>query len=92
MNGLTKVFNGLVAVDDVGIIIDEGELFGLLGPNGAGKTTLIGMLSTMIMIPPTNGTARVWGGDYQKVYISIEKLIYLTYLHTFHLSILRRHL
>ncbi len=60
-HGLTKVFNGLRAVDDVSIEIEDGELFGLLGPNGAGKTTFISMLYTMQR--PTKGSAKVCGFD-----------------------------
>jgi ABC-2 type transport system ATP-binding protein len=37
--GLRKTFGDLVAVDDVGFAIAEGETYGLLGPDGAGKTT-----------------------------------------------------
>jgi ABC-2 type transport system ATP-binding protein len=59
MEGLTKAFGSLVAVEGVSLTIPEGELFGLLGPNGAGKTTLLSMLSTLL--PPTGGEARVWG-------------------------------
>lgn len=59
--GLTKEFNGLVAVDNISLEIEEGELFGLLGPNGAGKTTLISMLYTMQR--PTTGKASVCGHD-----------------------------
>ncbi len=59
--GLTKEYDGLVAVDHISLEIKEGELFGLLGPNGAGKTTLVHMLSTIL--PPTEGMARVWNSD-----------------------------
>ncbi|HUV81977.1 MAG TPA: ATP-binding cassette domain-containing protein, partial [archaeon] len=52
---LTRKFENLIAVDNISIKVEQGELFGLLGPNGAGKTTLINMLSTMI--PPTQGRA-----------------------------------
>lgn len=55
--GLTKVFDGVTAVDGVSLEIKEGEVFGLLGPNGAGKTTLLSMLSTVLL--PTVGTAKV---------------------------------
>ncbi|MCK4928124.1 MAG: ATP-binding cassette domain-containing protein [Methanosarcinales archaeon] len=58
---ITRKFDDLVAVDKISLKIEQGELFGLLGPNGAGKTTLINMLSTMI--PPSDGTAQVWGID-----------------------------
>lgn len=61
---MTKVFDGLVAVDHVNINIAEGELFGLLGPNGAGKTTLIKMLATLLV--PTSGSAKVSGYDVTK--------------------------
>lgn len=57
--GLTKEYDGIVAVDDANLEIEEGELFGLLGPNGAGKTTLVHMLSTILS--PTKGEAKIWG-------------------------------
>ena len=44
--GLTKIFDGNVAVDNVDLQINQGEVYGLIGPNGAGKTTLIKMLAT----------------------------------------------
>jgi ABC-2 type transport system ATP-binding protein len=47
-SGLRKVFDDLVAVDDVGFHIDPGETYGLLGPNGAGKTTSISMISGLL--------------------------------------------
>jgi len=61
VEGLTKVFGKLVAVDHVGFSTRGGEIFGLLGPNGAGKTTTIRMLCTVLS--PTEGTARVAGYD-----------------------------
>ena len=61
---LTKKFGNLVAVDNLSLDIEEGEIFGLLGPNGAGKTTAILMLSTVIK--PTEGTAFVGEYNIQK--------------------------
>jgi ABC-2 type transport system ATP-binding protein len=46
--GLRKTFDELVAVDDVGFFISEGETYGLLGPNGAGKTTSISMIAGLL--------------------------------------------
>lgn len=46
--GLRKTFGDLVAVDDVGFSIAEGETYGLLGPNGAGKTTSISMICGLL--------------------------------------------
>ncbi len=58
---LTKRFGDVVAVDQVSLEIESGELFGMLGPNGAGKTTLAKVLSTLLK--PTSGYAEVWGND-----------------------------
>lgn len=58
---LTKKYNGLTAVDNLNLKIEEGEIFGLLGPNGAGKTTTLMMLATLIK--PTDGTAKINGFD-----------------------------
>ncbi len=43
--GLRKAFGGLVAVDDLSLRLDAGEIVGLIGPNGAGKSTLFNLLS-----------------------------------------------
>ncbi|HLK55562.1 MAG TPA: ABC transporter ATP-binding protein [Chthonomonadaceae bacterium] len=58
---LTKRFGSLTAVDNMNLVVQEGELFGFLGPNGAGKTTTIRMMTGLIH--PTEGTARIGGYD-----------------------------
>ena len=63
-NGLTKRFGeSVVAVDDLDLTIEDGEIFGFLGPNGAGKSTTINML--LDFIRPTEGSAQVFGMDAQ---------------------------
>jgi len=58
-NGLTKHFNGTIAVEDLNLTVQPGEIFAFLGPNGAGKTTTVRMLACLIA--PTRGDARVAG-------------------------------
>ncbi|SNZ17195.1 ABC-2 type transport system ATP-binding protein [Natronoarchaeum philippinense] len=62
-DGLTKRFGDVVAVDDVNLRVEEGEVFGFLGPNGAGKSTTINML--LDFARPTAGSATVLGYDSQ---------------------------
>jgi ABC-2 type transport system ATP-binding protein len=64
VEGLTKEFGQLRAVDGVSFEIEEGEIFGFLGPNGAGKTTTINMLTTLLRA--SGGTAEVDGLDIRK--------------------------
>jgi ABC-2 type transport system ATP-binding protein len=70
---LTKKYNSLVAVDNLDLKIEEGELFGLLGPNGAGKTTTLMTLTTLIK--PTSGTGFVNGFDIVKQPSQVRKSI-----------------
>jgi ABC-2 type transport system ATP-binding protein len=61
VEGISKSFGQLKAVDDVSFEIKQGEVFGFLGPNGAGKSTTINILTTMMR--PTSGRATVCGFD-----------------------------
>ncbi len=61
LEGLTKQFGTLTAVDGVTLAVRPGEVLALLGPNGAGKTTTVRMLAAILK--PTAGTARVAGFD-----------------------------
>lgn len=57
--GLCKSFGDLMAVDDLTLSIEEGEIFGLVGPDGAGKTTTMRLLTGIM--DPTSGNAWVAG-------------------------------
>lgn len=59
--GLSKHFDEFVAVRDLNIRVEQGELLALLGPNGAGKTTTVRMLSAILR--PTRGRASINGYD-----------------------------
>jgi ABC-2 type transport system ATP-binding protein len=57
--GLSKSFRGVPAVQDLDLLVDEGEIVALLGPNGAGKTTTLMML--LGMTEPDAGSVRILG-------------------------------
>ena len=59
--GLVKRYGDVVAVDDVDLTVEPGDVYGYLGPNGAGKTTSLRML--LGLIRPTAGVARLFGRD-----------------------------
>jgi ABC-2 type transport system ATP-binding protein len=66
---LTKRFGQIVAVDDVSLTVDPGEVFGFLGPNGAGKSTTIRLL--LGLIRPSSGGAQIFGieaGDVERAH------------------------
>jgi ABC-2 type transport system ATP-binding protein len=64
VEGLSKSFGSLKAVDGVTFEIREGEIFGFLGPNGAGKTTTINILTTLLRA--SGGKAEIDGLDIHK--------------------------
>jgi ABC-2 type transport system ATP-binding protein len=70
---LTRRFGSFVAVDGVTLRIPKGELYGFLGLNGAGKTTTIRMLTTLL--PPSAGSAKVWGHDVHREPLAVRRLI-----------------
>jgi branched-chain amino acid transport system ATP-binding protein len=65
VDGLTRRFGGVVAVDGVSFDVGEGEIVGLIGPNGAGKTTVINLLSGLIR--PTAGTITFAGARLDRL-------------------------
>ncbi|MHC5155990.1 MAG: ATP-binding cassette domain-containing protein [Planctomycetota bacterium] len=70
---LRKEFSSTVAVNDVNLEIEQGQVVGLIGPNGAGKTTLLRMLATVL--PPTDGTATISGYDLRNEPLKVRKKI-----------------
>jgi branched-chain amino acid transport system ATP-binding protein len=65
VEGLSKRFGGLKAVDGVDLRIERGEIVGLIGPNGAGKTTFVELLTGGI--PSTSGRIEFDGRDITKM-------------------------
>jgi ABC-2 type transport system ATP-binding protein len=61
VQGLTKEYGSVKAVDHVSFTVNKGEILGFLGPNGAGKTTTMRILTGYM--PATSGTARIAGFD-----------------------------
>lgn len=77
VEGLTRKYGDLVAVDDVSFSIGKGEVVGLLGHNGAGKTTIMRMLTGYI--EPTEGSVVIDGMPLSDARLSIQrKLGYLS--------------
>ena len=73
INGLTKCYGKVTALNGVSFDVRQGELFGLIGPDGAGKTTLFRLLTTLLN--PDNGTATVDGMDIVAEYKQIRKVV-----------------
>ena len=65
IEGLTKRFGEVVAVDGLSFEVDQGTVVGFLGPNGAGKTTTLRML--LGLVAPTAGAARIHGRPYREL-------------------------
>ena len=73
IQGLTKYYDDLCAVDHIDLEVRKGEIMGLLGPNGAGKTTTMRMLTGFLR--PTSGTIRVKEYDIAEQSLEIKKLM-----------------
>jgi ABC-2 type transport system ATP-binding protein len=61
LRNVTKKFGARLAVDDVSLTVNRGEIFGLLGHNGAGKSTAIGMMLGQVW--PSGGSVKVCGHE-----------------------------
>ncbi|MBL0699981.1 MAG: ATP-binding cassette domain-containing protein [Desulfosarcina sp.] len=76
INGLTRRYGNMTAVDNIILEVKKGEIFGFFGPNGAGKTTTVRMLTGII--EPTGGRAAVDGFDIaSEPYLYPHRLIIL---------------
>ena len=73
IEGLTKKYKDLVAVDDLNLTVHEGETLALLGVNGAGKTTTVKMLSCLTQ--PTSGDAFINGKSIRTEAAEVKSLI-----------------
>ncbi|MDO4732216.1 MAG: ABC transporter A family member [Bacillota bacterium] len=73
IEGLSKKYKDVLAVDALSLSVHKGELFSLLGINGAGKTTLIKMLSCLT--PPTSGDAFLNGKSIRKDPAAVKSII-----------------
>jgi branched-chain amino acid transport system ATP-binding protein len=65
VRGMTRMFGGLCAVDEVSFGVPAGEIFGLIGPNGAGKTTLFNLITALT--PPTRGQLLLRGQEITRL-------------------------
>jgi ABC-2 type transport system ATP-binding protein len=65
IDGLSKHFGNLVAVDQLSFAVEQGSVVGFLGPNGAGKTTTLRML--LGLVKPTAGVATINGRRYEQL-------------------------
>ncbi len=77
VDGLSKCYGAVKAVDGISFAVREGEIFGLLGHNGAGKTTTIRMLTGRAR--PTGGRALVCGHDAAQARERVKPLINLVF-------------
>jgi len=71
--GLTRRFDGRLAVEELSLAVPEGAFYGFLGPNGAGKSTTIKMLTGLLA--PTSGRARVLGIDLAKDPLAVKRQV-----------------
>jgi ABC-2 type transport system ATP-binding protein len=71
IKNVRKEFGTVVAVNDVNLSVEKGQVLGLIGPNGAGKTTLLRILATVLR--PTSGSIKLLDYDSAKQYLDIRK-------------------
>jgi branched-chain amino acid transport system ATP-binding protein len=79
LNGITKVFGGLTALEDVSFSVDAGSITGVIGPNGAGKTTLFNIVTGLY----TQTAGEVYLGSKNISFFNTETLAALGLVRTF---------
>lgn len=72
-NRLSRPRKSVIAVDDVTLRIERGQIYGVLGANGSGKSTLIRLISTLLV--PDSGKVLVFGHDVVKEEMVVKRLI-----------------
>ena len=77
VENLVKKFGDLIAVNNISLHVEEGEIFGFLGPNGAGKTTTINILCTLMK--PTSGQVTLNGFDVTRQSNQVRQSIGLVF-------------
>ena len=70
---LVKKYDTTIAVDNINLSIEEGEIYGILGPNGAGKSTTISLICSLLN--PSFGEIKILGEDIRKKSTSIKRNI-----------------
>ena len=73
LHNVVKRYNELVAVNNISLTIQQGEIFGLLGPNGSGKSTTLKIL--LGLIQATEGSVSVLGLDAKKDPVGVKRLV-----------------
>ena len=73
VEGLTKRYGDVTAVEDISFQVEKGEIVGFLGPNGAGKTTTMRIITGFL--PSTEGTVAVSGFDIFEKPMEVKKRI-----------------
>lgn len=70
---LLKKYNNNIAVNNISLSIEEGEIYGILGPNGAGKSTTISIICSLLH--PTSGEVKILGENIKKKPLEIKKFL-----------------
>jgi len=73
VSNLRKVYEDLVAVDDISFLVKKGEIFAFLGPNGAGKTTTVEIIECIR--EPTAGTVKIFDKDISTSFNDVKEKI-----------------